>query len=64
FSFSELSEIPQVQLLIVAVAHQEFKNMDLDKILAKVKPGGVILDVKSVLPKDEILARGFVIWRL
>lgn len=60
----DFTEIPQVPLLVLAVAHQEFKSMSLDSILSKVKPGGIILDVKSVLPKFEIIKRGFVLWRL
>ena len=62
--FTEFSDLPQVPLLIVAVAHAEFRSLCLDELLAKVKPGGVILDVKSVLPKAEILARGYILWRL
>jgi UDP-N-acetyl-D-galactosamine dehydrogenase len=50
--------------LIVAVAHQEFKDLSLDELLAKVTPGGIVIDVKSILPKDEIRARGYIIWRL
>lgn len=63
-SFVNFAEIPPVPLLILAVAHQEFKDMSLDDILSKVKPGGIVLDVKSILPKDEIERRGFIIWRL
>lgn len=63
-TFDKFAEIPQVPLLIVAVAHQEFKALSLDELLSKVKPGGVIVDVKSILPKDEIRARGYILWRL
>lgn len=63
-SLAEFKDIPQVPLLIVAVAHQEFKKLKLDEILSKVKPGGVILDVKSLLPKEEIIKRGYILWRL
>lgn len=62
--FSDFSQIPQVPLLIMAVAHQEFRQLTLEQLLAKVKPGGVILDVKSILPKDEIRSRGYILWRL
>jgi UDP-N-acetyl-D-galactosamine dehydrogenase len=63
-SLTEFKDIPQVPLLIVAVAHQEFKKLKLDEIISKVKPGGVILDVKSLLPKEEIIKRGYILWRL
>ena len=62
--FTNFVDIPQVPLLIVAVAHKEFKDLTLDELLAKVTPGGVIIDVKSILPKEEVRARGYIIWRL
>ncbi len=57
-------KLPQVGLLIIAVGHTEYCNMNLDDLLAKVSKGGIILDVKSVLPKHEIQKRGYVLWRL
>ncbi|HRG61408.1 MAG TPA: nucleotide sugar dehydrogenase [Burkholderiales bacterium] len=62
--FTAFTDLPQVPLLVVAVAHKEFKSLSLDELLAKVQPSGVILDVKSILPKEEIRARGFILWRL
>ena len=62
--FTKFADLPQVSLLILAVAHDKFKKMSLDELLAKVEPGGIILDVKSILPKDEIRARGYIVWRL
>ncbi|RTL01167.1 MAG: nucleotide sugar dehydrogenase [Proteobacteria bacterium] len=63
-TFTQFNDLPQVPLLILAVAHHEFKSLDLDELLSKVQPGGVILDVKSILPKEEIRARGYILWRL
>lgn len=63
-TFTQFNDLPQVPLLILAVAHHEFKSLDLDALLSKVQPGGVILDVKSILPKEEIRARGYILWRL
>lgn len=40
--------------IILAVAHDQFKNMDVSNL---VRPGGVIYDVKGVLPRDIIDAR-------
>lgn len=63
-NFTEFKDLQQVPLLIVAVSHQEFKDMDLDELLAKVTPGGVIMDVKAILPQEEVRARGYKLWRL
>ena len=56
--------LPLVDLMVIAVAHKEYKQMGLDELLKTLKPGGIIIDVKSILPKDEVIARGFVLWRL
>ena len=40
--------------IILAVAHNEFLTLDLKQM---VKEGGVIYDVKSVLPRDIIDGR-------
>ena len=63
-NFTEFKDLQQVPLLIVAVSHQEFKDMNLDELLAKVTPGGVIMDVKAILPQEEVRARGYKLWRL
>lgn len=51
-------------LLIVAVSHSYYRNMDIDKLLLKVNAGGVIFDVKSVLPNLEITKKGYQLCRL
>ena len=40
--------------VILAVAHDEFKTLDVTKL---VRPGGVVYDVKGVLPRDIIDGR-------
>lgn len=61
---TEFANLPPSDILVVAVGHTMYKEMHLDDLLAKVKPGGIILDVKSILAKDEIRAKGYVLWRL
>lgn len=51
-------------ILVIAVGHKMYKEMDLNYLLSKVKPGGIILDVKSILPKDKVIANGYTLWRL
>ncbi|MDA0339629.1 MAG: nucleotide sugar dehydrogenase [Proteobacteria bacterium] len=43
--------------IIVAVAHDEFKELGAEGIRALGKPKSVLYDVKSVLPKDKVDAR-------
>ena len=40
--------------VILAVAHQEFKGIDIDAILNE---NGIVYDVKNFLPKDKVNAR-------
>ena len=40
--------------IIVAVAHEEFKKMDIKKIRSFTKTKNVIYDLKDVLPKDNV----------
>ena len=40
--------------VILAVAHNEFKDLDVPGLLA---PGGVVYDVKGVLPREWVCAR-------
>lgn len=56
--------MPKVDMLVIAVGHKEYIEMPLEKLLANLNKGGVILDVKSILPRDEVKKLGFKLWRL
>ncbi|HBM16701.1 MAG TPA: nucleotide sugar dehydrogenase [Lentisphaeria bacterium] len=62
--FKEFDKLSPAPLMVLAVAHKEFKNLNLDRLLSKVQPGGVILDVKGILPRSEVTSRGYALWRL
>ena len=63
-SLVDWDSLPKSNLLIVAVSHSCFKQIDLDKLLSNLHPNAVIFDVKSILPKDKILRRGYTLCRL
>jgi UDP-N-acetyl-D-galactosamine dehydrogenase len=56
--------IPASDALVMAVAHSEFLGMPLEALLAKVKPDGCVIDVKSALDAQAVRSRGFALWRL
>jgi UDP-N-acetyl-D-glucosamine/UDP-N-acetyl-D-galactosamine dehydrogenase len=56
--------LPVADVLVLAVAHRTYLSEPLEKLLSKVKPGGVVIDVKSVLDREEIAKRGLTLWRL
>ena len=63
-----IEELKDLDCLIIAVAHQEFKalsNEDLAKMFKDVSNDKkIIVDVKGVRQKDELLALGYNYWRL
>ena len=60
-TLSDWSEVKDLDALILAVSHKEYLA-DLDKLLATVKDGGVVIDVKSVLSPE--LPRNLRYWSL
>lgn len=52
------------KVLIVAVAHDEYKDLTIMKLRELVYPGGVIIDIKSCLSSQEIQNAGYSYWRL
>ncbi len=60
--------VSEADCLVFAVAHDEFKNMDADKLGMLFKDirndEKVIIDVKSMLDKPAVLSRGYKYWRL
>ncbi|MEE9254230.1 MAG: nucleotide sugar dehydrogenase [Pseudomonadales bacterium] len=43
--------------VVIAVAHEQFRELDATKLRALGKPECVLFDVKDVLPKDDVDAR-------
>lgn len=63
-----ISEFRELDCLIIAVAHKEFKTLSNEDIegMFKAEPNGrkVIVDVKGVREKKELLNLGYRYWRL
>jgi len=58
------NELPRADALIVAVAHREYAQRDAGDILAKLAPGGCVLDVKGALDPAALRGGGCTYWRL
>lgn len=56
-----LPDLKAADALIVAAAHDEYKKLDFSKLL---KTNGVLVDVKGLFDKEQIVAQGFSYWRL
>ena len=49
--------------IIIAVAHNSFKNIDFNSIFSKKNSKKIIIDVKSIVPREKF-GDNYVIWRL
>jgi UDP-N-acetyl-D-galactosamine dehydrogenase len=56
--------LPRADCLVLAVPHDEFLDLTLPDLADSLAPGGLIIDIKSRLPRDAITAAGFRYWRL
>lgn len=67
-NLSKIETVRNMDCLVFAVAHNEFRNMDLNQIdkLFKDCPTNekIIIDVKSQLDKSQIIRAGYDLWRL
>ncbi|MBS5927322.1 MAG: nucleotide sugar dehydrogenase [Clostridium sp.] len=65
---SNLNDVKDVDCIVFAVAHDEFKRMKIEDIEGLfgnyANSEKVIIDVKSILNKDEIIKKGYRYWRL
>lgn len=58
-------DLSDFDCVIIAVAHESFKKLDLEKIFKDVpNKQKVIIDVKSILDKEKYLNKGYNVWRL
>ena len=68
YPLSDRSEAYDADCLVIAVAHEEFKNWPLSKWESFFKEcpakERVIIDIKAILDKAEVAGRGYRYWRL
>lgn len=63
--FVDLDSIKNMDAVILAVAHDEFKTLSLDRMNAFYNKGQkVLLDLKGLLDRDEFVQAGYLYWRL
>lgn len=57
-------ELPQADAIVLAVAHNEYTQMDINKLLSKAIHGGSFIDVKAKFDRSVLEAGGLRVWRL
>ena len=63
---TDVSEMKDLDGLVIAVAHDDFKKLDLNSFYSKDLPAKdrVLVDVKGLYPAEEEEALGLTYWRL
>ncbi|PKO46732.1 MAG: nucleotide sugar dehydrogenase [Betaproteobacteria bacterium HGW-Betaproteobacteria-4] len=56
--------LPKAAAMVVAVNHKQYKALTTSEFTAKLKPDGVITDVKSMLDYNAFAEAGVTVWRL
>ncbi len=62
--FCESRELCDLDAVILAVQHKEFKDLSAEMLLGMYRSGKVLLDVKGMLDKDKCENVGLDYWRL
>lgn len=57
-------ELPAADAVVMAVAHQSFRSLGVSGLASKLRPNGVVVDVKSCCDDIALEAAGFKVWRL
>jgi UDP-N-acetyl-D-galactosamine dehydrogenase len=56
--------LPEADALVLAVAHDEFRRISMERLFAKVAERGCVVDVKGILDRSKIAETGRRFWRL
>ncbi len=69
YDLKDITEVKEADCIVIAVAHRKFVSMKLeefDKMFCKTEDASqkVIIDIKSILNKKEVLEKGYWYWRL
>jgi UDP-N-acetyl-D-galactosamine dehydrogenase len=54
----------QADAIVAAVSHTEYTSQPVTHLLAKLKQGGLFIDIKSAYQPEGIESAGFKLWRL
>lgn len=68
FKLSELSELSDLDCIVLGVAHDEYREMGLERLdgFFKELPAEekVLIDIKSIFDRAELEKKGYCYWRL
>jgi len=57
-------ELAAAEALVLAVAHEEYVRLPVSDLRKVLRPGGIVIDVKSLFDQASLRASGYAVWRL
>lgn len=63
-NITEMSNLKSSDAIIFAVAHTQFKELNIEGLKKILNPGGVVVDVKGIFNPKDFINSGFKYWRL
>jgi UDP-N-acetyl-D-galactosamine dehydrogenase len=61
---SDFEAVKDCELVVVAVAHKEYKALNADDYAAMLTSNGVLFDIKGILPRAELTDKNIAVWRI
>jgi UDP-N-acetyl-D-galactosamine dehydrogenase len=63
-SMCQWEDLKDLDAVIIAVAHSQYRQMKAEDFLNHIAPGGCLLDIKGIVDPLSIRENGFYFWRL
>lgn len=66
-TFGSMEDVRDMDAVVIAVAHEEFKKLGKSDMNSFYKPGNekkVLIDIKGLLSKEEYMTQDYLYWRL
>jgi UDP-N-acetyl-D-glucosamine/UDP-N-acetyl-D-galactosamine dehydrogenase len=57
-------QLPVAEAIVATVPHRGYVELPLARLIEKMRPGGVFVDVKSAFDREELQSSGARLWRL
>lgn len=61
---SDFDAVKGCELVVVAVAHKEYKALTADDYSNMLTSNGVLFDIKGILPREELAKKDISVWRI
>ncbi len=61
---SDFDAVKDCELVVVAVAHKEYKTLTADDYSAMLTSNGALFDIKGILPREELADKDIAVWRI